>query len=78
VLKHAREGTRKRLHEVRGHYRHVARQPLAAHASGSRWEPWEGGWRIWIANHERGDESLGDLRHRTTVLTTHQSEGNRP
>jgi hypothetical protein len=76
VLKHAREGVRKRLHEVRGHYRHSARQPLSAHAPGSAWEQWEGGWRIWIAHHERGDESLGDLRHRTTVLTTHQPEGN--
>ena len=74
VLKMAREGTRKRLHDVRGHYRHVTRPPATAHAAGSPWEPCDGGWRRWIDNHERGDQSLGDLRHRTIVPVVPHAE----
>jgi hypothetical protein len=80
ALKAAREGTRKRLHEVRGHYRHTTRLPLSAHGPDSRWEPCDGGWRLWIANHERGDESLGDLRGRITVpvVPHHKTQGEAP
>jgi hypothetical protein len=76
VLKLAREGTRKRLHDVRGHYRFTKRQPLTAHGAGSRWEPWGDGWRCWIDNHVRGDESLGDLRGRTLVPVVPHVEHN--
>lgn len=68
VLKHAREGTGKRLHDVRGHWRVVTRRPLTSHAPDALWEPCEGGWRRWIASHERGNIDLGDLRGRVTVL----------
>jgi hypothetical protein len=76
VLKAAREGAKKRLHEVRGHWRHVDHCPATAHAPDSGWEKGpDGRWRRWIAEHERGDETLGDLRGRVTVLTNPRRQG---
>lgn len=74
VLKQTQEGIKKRLHEVRGHWRVVARCPATAYGSDGSWERIETDkgprWRKWIANHERGDAALGDLRGRTLVPVT--------
>lgn len=68
VLKAARNGTRPRLHDVRGFFRYSRKKPANAHALASRWHQTEDGrWRIWIHNFERGDATLGDLRGRTLV-----------
>lgn len=58
---------RKRLHEVRAHYRHLDHQPRAP-----GWAPIlvEGQtlWRKRIAGHLRGDPSLGVVEHDVTVV----------
>jgi hypothetical protein len=67
VFNACREAARKRLHDVRGHYRYLRRQPNALN-----WErveiEGEVMWRRWINAHERGSEEMGDLRGRTAVV----------
>jgi hypothetical protein len=69
ILRTVREGCKRRLHQVRGHYRYLAREPKAA-----GWQrveiAGETYWRKWIAAHERGNAELGTVREaKATILT---------
>lgn len=61
------EVSRKRYHEVRGHYRHVREKP-----STPGWEECivrgQTMWRKRIAPHHRGDIELGIVEHDVTVV----------
>jgi len=71
VAKHAVEMSRRRAHQVRGHWRRDWRHPLSplcAHAfDGDMACTVCGGRRIWIAEHERGDPALGYVTHDYSV-----------
>jgi hypothetical protein len=58
---------RKRAHQVRGHWRDDWRQPLAKHCDHVYDEHMRckhcHGHKIWIAEHQRGDASLGFVTH---------------
>ena len=47
IIKSAGAATRKRWHEVRGHWRHYSRNGKT--------------WKVWIKPHERGDKNIGVL-----------------
>jgi len=63
ALRAAHHYQRRKRHAVRGHWR------VAEKSHGDRWAPFfdpfeeRMRWRIWIADHERGDASLGWVDH---------------
>jgi hypothetical protein len=58
---------RRKRHNVRGHWR------VSNRSHGDRWQPFtdpftlQRRWRIWIADHQRGDASLGWVDHRYEI-----------
>jgi hypothetical protein len=71
------DSTRRRLHDVRGHFahNHVARQTACVHPwiqdDATRWHcPRCGGRRWWKPKHERGDEALGRVPPKPYAVTT--------
>lgn len=71
AIREAHDRIRKRLHKVRGHYRHMDHEPI----NGDGWVPCtcpeqkEGSWHKFIPQHMRGDESLGVVEHDYTIAT---------
>lgn len=51
IVTRVMEGMRKRRHEVRGHWRHFYNEDGTLRR------------KVWIKNHERGDETLGRVEH---------------
>lgn len=65
----ALEVKRKRLHEVRGHYRHLGRKPKASGwVEGINPLTGERCWRKPVAPHTRGDPQLGKVEPKTTIV----------
>lgn len=59
---------RKRLHEVRTHYRHLPRRPLAPGWTEAIGPEGEVCWRKPIKGHLRGDPDLGVAEPKTTIV----------
>jgi len=69
------EARRKRLHEVRAHWRHYTRPPLNSLRGAERIETLDGRilWRVPVEKHLRGDPDIGVIDHAGVAVRGRQS-----